>query len=131
MQRKQRSTRRPTRATTLLWLALSATGSVLLLAVTNHLTQNVASIPLLWLAPLTLYLLTFILAFEGGAGTAPRDLLERAAWCWLLGMAWLLVDADYQFDLAAAARHVPVGPVRRLHVLPRRALPRCARRRAT
>ena len=36
------------------WLALSATGSVLLLAVTNHLTQNVASVPLLWLVPLTL-----------------------------------------------------------------------------
>src|SRR3982751_498226 len=33
------------------WLALSATGSVMLLAVTNHLTQNVASVPLLWLAP--------------------------------------------------------------------------------
>src|SRR5688500_18536482 len=39
-----------------LWLALSATGSVLLLAVTNHLTQNVAAVPLLWLVPLTLYL---------------------------------------------------------------------------
>src|SRR4051812_23830207 len=49
----------------LLWLGLSATGSALLLAVTNHLTQNVASVPLLWLAPLTLYLISFILAFEG------------------------------------------------------------------
>ena len=55
----------PVRGDYLLWLALSATGSVLLLAVTNHVTQNVAAIPLLWLAPLTLYLLTFILAFEG------------------------------------------------------------------
>mgnify|MGYP000412339834 CR=1 FL=1 len=36
----------------------------MLLATTNHVTQNVASIPLLWLAPLTLYLLTFIIAFE-------------------------------------------------------------------
>src|SRR5690348_15877336 len=42
------------------WLALSATGSVMLLAVTNHLTQNVASLPPLWLVPLTLYLATFI-----------------------------------------------------------------------
>src|SRR3954471_3340965 len=47
------------------WLALSAAGSVMLLAVTNHLTQNVASVPLLWLVPLTLYLATFIIAFEG------------------------------------------------------------------
>src|ERR1043165_3867999 len=55
-----------------LWLALSATGSVLLLATTNHLTQNVASIPLLWLAPLTLYLLTFIIAFEGRNWYRPK-----------------------------------------------------------
>jgi hypothetical protein len=46
------------------WLALSAMGSWLLLAITNHITQNIASIPFLWLAPLTLYLLTFILCFE-------------------------------------------------------------------
>ncbi len=48
----------------LLWIALSATGSCLLLAVTNHLTQNIASIPFLWVVPLSLYLLTFILCFD-------------------------------------------------------------------
>jgi hypothetical protein len=83
----------------LLWLGLSATGSALLLAVTNHLTQNVASVPLLWLAPLTLYLLSFILTFEGQGWYRPR-------WMWpvvLAGlgvMAWLLVDESYHYDLA-------------------------------
>src|SRR5205814_3859731 len=48
----------------LLWLALSAMGSVMLLAVTNHITQNVASVPFLWVVPLALYLVTFILAFD-------------------------------------------------------------------
>ena len=48
----------------LLWLALSAMGSWVLLAITNHITQNVAAIPFLWLLPLTLYLLTFVLCFE-------------------------------------------------------------------
>ncbi|HET9405192.1 MAG TPA: fused MFS/spermidine synthase, partial [Burkholderiales bacterium] len=48
----------------LLWIALSATGSCLLLAVTNHLTQNIASIPFLWVVPLSLYLITFILCFD-------------------------------------------------------------------
>ena len=82
----------------LLWLALSATGSALLLAVTNHITQNIAAIPLLWLAPLTLYLLTFILAFEG------RN-LYRPQWfwsvclVWLIGMAWLLIDTGRQFEM--------------------------------
>src|SRR5204862_7761755 len=71
---------------------------VILLAVTNHITQNIASIPLLWLAPLTLYLVTFILAFEG------RSLYRPAYWwsavlVWTGGMVWLLVDKDHQFDL--------------------------------
>ena len=48
----------------LLWVALSAMGSCLLLAVTNHLTQNIASIPFLWVVPLSLYLITFILCFD-------------------------------------------------------------------
>jgi len=54
----------PTPGRRLLWIALSATGSCLLLAVTNHLTQNIASIPFLWVVPLSLYLVTFILCFD-------------------------------------------------------------------
>ena len=56
----------------LLWFGLSASASVLLLAVTNHLTQDIAAIPLLWIGPLSVYLLSFILCFE-----APR-LYNRA-----------------------------------------------------
>jgi SAM-dependent methyltransferase len=48
----------------LLWLALPALASWLLLAVTNHITQNVAAVPFLWVLPLSLYLLTFVLCFE-------------------------------------------------------------------
>jgi hypothetical protein len=48
----------------LLWLGLSAMGSVMLLAVTNHITQNISSVPFLWVLPLALYLITFILAFD-------------------------------------------------------------------
>jgi spermidine synthase len=81
-----------------LWLALAATGSALLLAVTNHLTQNVASVPLLWLAPLTLYLLTFIIAFEG-RGWYRLALLWILLLAWLAAMGWLLVDAEHRFDL--------------------------------
>ena len=46
------------------WIAYAAMGSCVLLGVTNHLTQNIASIPFLWLAPLSLYLITFILCFD-------------------------------------------------------------------
>jgi SAM-dependent methyltransferase len=47
------------------WMALAACASTLLLAITNHLSQNVAAIPFLWVLPLSVYLLTFILCFEG------------------------------------------------------------------
>jgi SAM-dependent methyltransferase len=48
----------------LLWMGLAACASALLLAVTNHLTQNIAAIPFLWVLPLSLYLLSFILCFD-------------------------------------------------------------------
>jgi hypothetical protein len=45
------------------WLLLSAVPTSLLLSVTNYVTSNITATPLLWMAPLTLYLLAFILAF--------------------------------------------------------------------
>jgi SAM-dependent methyltransferase len=48
----------------LLWLGLSACSSMLLLSITNKLLEDVAPVPLLWVLPLALYLLTFALAFN-------------------------------------------------------------------
>lgn len=70
-----------------MWVALSATGSCLLLAVTNHLTQNVASIPFLWVVPLSIYLITFILCFDHPRWYA-RPLFLLAAAVLLPLMAW-------------------------------------------
>lgn len=53
-----------TREPKLLWVALSAGGSMLLVATTNQLTQNIAAVPFLWILPLAIYLATFILCFE-------------------------------------------------------------------
>jgi hypothetical protein len=53
----------PTFRTRLLWLGLSACGSMMLLAATNHLSQNVAPVPLLWVVPLAVYLLSFAMVF--------------------------------------------------------------------
>ena len=55
----------PKIARQLLWCTLAATGSILLLAVTTQIMRNVAAVPLLWIAPLAVYLLTFILTFDG------------------------------------------------------------------
>ncbi|MCS6887798.1 MAG: hypothetical protein NZQ09_06255 [Chloroflexus sp.] len=49
----------------LLWLVLSAIATLMMLAVTNRLTQDIAPVPLLWILPLTIYLLSFIIAFSG------------------------------------------------------------------
>ncbi len=48
----------------LTWLMLAAMASFLLLAFTNHICQNVASLPFLWILPLSLYLASFILCFD-------------------------------------------------------------------
>lgn len=47
------------------WFGLAACGSMLLLSITNHLSENVAAVPFLWILPLTIYLLTFVLTFSG------------------------------------------------------------------
>jgi hypothetical protein len=48
----------------LFWMGLAAAGSTLLVATTNQASQGIAVIPFLWVAPLAIYLLTFILAFH-------------------------------------------------------------------
>jgi hypothetical protein len=76
----------------LLWLALPACASALLLAATNYLCQDVASLPLLWIAPLALYLLTFIIAFDADRWYR-RDIWYpalvltsfAAVWSWIEG----------------------------------------------
>ncbi len=73
------------------WIALPACASVALLAVTNYLCQDVAAIPLLWVLPLAVYLVTFILAFDS-------DRWYRR-WAWLAGLAYasyLVVWTWYQ-----------------------------------
>lgn len=45
------------------WLAASFVPSALMLAVTNHISMNIGSVPFLWVAPLAVYLLTFIMSF--------------------------------------------------------------------
>ena len=60
------ATQRPGVRAHLLWLALAAVPSLMFLAVTNQMTQNIAPIPLLWVLPLGIYLLSLIICFEGG-----------------------------------------------------------------
>ncbi len=85
-----------------MWVVLSACGSGLLLAVTNQLCQNVAVVPLLWIFPLTVYLLTFILCF---AGTYRRSIWAPLLLAALGGAAWVsrLSSESFPLQFTAAA----------------------------
>jgi len=89
----------PSTARQVLWCALAATGSLLLLAVSNHITQNIAAVPLLWIAPLAIYLLTFILCFDG-KGWYRREMFLAMLAAGLAVMAWTLADPKLTHDLA-------------------------------
>lgn len=88
----------PSPARHLLWCGLAAVGSVLLLSVTNHVTQNVAAVPLLWIVPLTLYLLSFILTFES-TRWYPRDVVLPMAAAAFGVMAWCVADTRLTHEL--------------------------------
>ena len=63
----------------LIWVALAAAPSSLMLGVTSHITTDIASAPFLWVAPLALYLLTFIIAFQTRPLISPRYALTFQA----------------------------------------------------
>ena len=54
----------PTILTRLRWLVLAFAPSSLLLGVTTQLTTDIAAVPLFWVVPLVLYLLSFVIAFQ-------------------------------------------------------------------
>ena len=78
------------------WFCMAGLATLLLLAISSHITQNVASIPFLWILPLSLYLLTFVLAFEGrgGRGWYRRETFMLPALAVSAIMAWGLVADD-------------------------------------
>jgi hypothetical protein len=83
----------------LAWIGLAALASYDLVAVTNHLTQNIPSIPMMWVLPLVTYLLTFALCFDADRWYSPR-VFRVAALLALVAMCWIMVDARFSNDIA-------------------------------
>ena len=77
------------RSERLTWLTLAAVPSVLLMSATNFLTQNIASVPFLWLVPLSLYLVSFVLCFGWERAYSP-GVYVRLLPPVLVAMAWFL-----------------------------------------
>jgi SAM-dependent methyltransferase len=78
----------------LLWVSLSACGSMLLLSITNHIMENVAPVPLLWVLPLALYLLTFTLAFQRRS-VYSRWLMARLLAVTLGSLGYAIYDSSF------------------------------------
>src|SRR5437867_671585 len=88
------------------WLAFAFVPSSLMLGVTSHLATDIASIPLLWIAPFSIYLLSFILVF------ARRRILPMSPLRWLLPVVALGV----LFQILTRGTH-PVWLVMLVHLL--------------
>ena len=84
-------------AAPLLWLALSALGSLALVSTTSFIAQNVASMPLIWVVPLAIYLVTFIVAFADWK--LPRRAIAFAALLLALGMTATSRNSDFVSEL--------------------------------
>jgi hypothetical protein len=80
------------------WIGLAACASVLLLAVTNQICQEVAVIPFLWVLPLSLYLVTFVICFD-------KEKWYRRNFF----MAGLLVSVSLVLIALQAGIEIPVG----------------------
>jgi hypothetical protein len=87
---------RPRPALYAFWLILSAFASVVLISTTNHISTDIAVMPLLWIVPLALYLITFIIAFD------------RPAWYRRVPVALVAIVSIYA---AAVTHHFPIGSV--------------------
>ena len=80
------------------WMALSAVPSSLLLSVTSYVSTDLAALPLLWVLPLALYLLTFIVAF------ASRQLFPARRMVWLQAMLLVPLCAEMFVSTPAMSR---------------------------
>lgn len=98
----------PAWSSILIWFALAACGSMLLLSITNHISENVAAVPLLWVLPLATYLLTFVLTFDS-ARLYNRPLFLRLLAMALGVMAYALYDIRFVEILQVALPVFLVG----------------------
>lgn len=82
----------------LLWVLLPMCAAMQLSAVTSYLTANIAAIPMLWILPLGVYLLTIIIAFEF-PHLLPRSIVARFLILMLAGLGYALSKQDVEWPL--------------------------------
>jgi spermidine synthase len=88
-------------ATRWLWFLLPMAAAMQLSAVTSHITSNIAAIPLLWILPLAVYLITFILAFEFPR-LYRRSIVVRLLVVMLASLGYAISKVDSSFPIGIA-----------------------------
>lgn len=85
-------------ATNFLCFALAMVGSMQLSSISAHITQDIAPVPLLWIAPLALYLVTFILAFSG-INVYKRPVVLRIELILLAAIGYVISQTDVNLSM--------------------------------
>lgn len=113
----------PSTGKRLRWIALAFVPSSLMLGVTNYLTTDIASLPLLWVVPLAIYLFTLVLAFSRRQIVSLRSLTIVLPAITVLFLfvyfsrisiepSWMIALSLIYFFLAALTCHTHVAELR-------------------
>jgi SAM-dependent methyltransferase len=97
----------PTWGDVAFWVALAAVPSGLLIAVTAHISTDVAAVPLLWVLPLALYLLTFVIVFQARP-IIPHHLVVDVQPIFILGLVVLFIIVPIKSIVGLIALHLTV-----------------------
>ena len=94
------------------WVFLAFLPSSLMLGVTSYMTNNIASTPLLWVMPLALYLLTFVIVFASKPIVTADGLAKLFPWVVIVGFALIAPELKLQFgELKISTAMPPVAKI--------------------
>lgn len=97
------------------WIFLAFLPSSLMLGVTSYMTNNIASTPFLWIMPLALYLLTFVIVFARKPIVTANGLAKFFPWMVILG--FVLIAPDLSHDFGSFQLSLALPPIVKIPLL--------------
>ena len=89
------------------WVFLAFLPSSLMLGVTSYMTNNIASTPFLWIMPLALYLLTFVIVFASKPLVTANGLAKLFPWMVILGFVLIAPELSHDFGSFQLSLNLP------------------------
>lgn len=97
------------------WIFLAFLPSSLMLGVTSYMTNNIASTPFLWIMPLALYLLTFVIVFANKPIVSANGLAKLFPWVVIAGL--FLIFPTLSFPVGAFNFSTALAPIVKIPLL--------------